>query len=249
LISLNTLSAEFVNRGSTTVASFCDGKPTYVCLCFADGSTQQSTANARFEVVGRKRLKLQSVAAKDLQVGDQVVLLNDDERAGFSERLLQAMDEGRLRKDKQTRSAWLTTLRALRSGNTTSITEIKQRMERHGIAVDASTIRTWFPPSSSDECGVPEGEAAFLAFAQALDISLPREVLSNWFAGINRLRINHRKIGRELVRAIRGAYLGRLDPISVAKMEKEWGVEAKMLLEAARVTTIDDVIPLDGINA
>jgi hypothetical protein len=29
-------------------------------------------------------------------------------------------------------------------------------------------------------------------------------------------------------------------------MEKEWGVEAKTLLEAARVATIDDVIPLGG---
>ena len=74
---------------------------------------------------------------------------------------------------------------------------------------------------------------------------MPRDILSDWFIDINRLRINHRKIGRELVRAIRGAYLGRIDPVSVAKMEKEWGVEAKTLLEAARVAIVDDVIPLD----
>ena len=41
--------------GAATATSIYAGKPTYVCLCFADGSTQQSTANARFEVVGRKR--------------------------------------------------------------------------------------------------------------------------------------------------------------------------------------------------
>lgn len=246
-ISLPSLSGEQSRRvAALTATSLYAGKPTYVCLCFADGSTQQSTAKARFEVVGRRRLKLQSVAAKDLHVGDQVVLLNDDERAGFSERLLQVMDEGRLRRDKQTRSTWLTTLRAVRSTNRISVSGIKQRMETQGITVDGGTIRTWLPPASSDECGVPETADAFLAFAQALDISLPRDILSDWFIGINRLRINHRKIGRELVRAIRGAYLGRLDPVSVAKMEKEWGVEAKTLLDAARVAIIDDVIPLDS---
>jgi len=244
-ISLPTLSGDSMRSGSVaTAASMYSGKPTYVCLCFADGSTQQSTANARFEVVGRKRLQLQSVAAKDLQIGDQVVLLNDDERAGFSERLLQAMDEGRLRNDKQTRSTWVLTLRAIRSGVKVSVPEIKQRMEHEGVVVDASTIRTWLPSASSHECGVPEGEDAFLAFAKAVEISMPRDILSDWFISINRLRINHRKIGRELVRAIRGAYLGRLDPVSVARMDKEWGVEAKTLLEAARVATIDDVIPL-----
>jgi hypothetical protein len=119
-------------------------------------------------------------------------------------------------------------------------------MENRGILVDGSTIRTWLPRASSEECGVPEGQGAFLAFARALDISIPDDTLADWFAGINRLRINHRKIGRELVRAIRGAYLGRLDPVSVAKMEKEWGVEAKALLEAAHVAIVDDVIPLEG---
>ena len=246
-ISLPTLSGDPSRAGSAaTAASLYAGKPTYVCLCFADGSTQQSTANARYEVVGRKRLQLQSVAAKDLHIGDQVVLLNDDERAGFSERLLQAMDEGRLRNDKQTRSTWVLTLRAIRLGVKVSVPEIKQRMENEGVAVDASTIRTWLPSAMSDECGVPEGEDAFLAFAKAVGILMPTDILSDWFISINRLRINHRKIGRELVRAIRGNYLGRLDPASVARMEKEWGVEAKTLLEAARVATIDDVIPLGG---
>ena len=244
-ISLQTLSGDSMRSAcAATAASMYPGKPAYVCLCFADGSTQQSTANSRFEVVGRKGLQLQSIAAKDLRIGDQVVLLNDDERAGFSERLLHVMDEGRFRNDKQTRSTWVLTLRAVRSGVKVSVPEIKQQMENEGVAVDASTIRTWLPSASSDECGVPEGEDAFLAFAKAVEISMPRDILSDWFISINRLRINHRKIGRELVRAIRGNYLGRLDPVSVARMDKEWGVEAKTLLEAARVAIIDDVIPL-----
>src|SRR5262249_39476008 len=109
-------------------------------------------------------------------------------------------------------------------------------------------IRTWLPPDSSEECGVPDREIVFLAFARALEMSIPAEILVDWFAAINRLRINHRRIGRELVRAIRGAYLDRLDPVTVAKMEHEWGVEAKVLLEAARVTIVDDIIPLAPVN-
>jgi len=245
-VSLPLFAGDTGGRGASTGTSTFSGKPTYVSLCFVDGSTWECTASARFEVVGRKRLQLQSIAAKDLHAGDQVVLLNDDEHAGFSERLLQVMDEGRFRDDKQTRSTWVTTLHAVRAANRAPAHEIKQLMENAGVVVDVSTIRTWLPSSSSDDCGVPESEEAFLAFAKAAGVALPPEILSDWFIGINRLRINHRKIGRQLVRAIRGAYHGRLDSASIAKMEKEWGVEAKTLLEAARLAVVDDVIPLGG---
>jgi hypothetical protein len=246
-ISLSSLTGDGAHHsGSGALGAAYTGKSTFVCLCFTDGSTQQVASNARFEVVGRQRLRLQSLAAKDLHVGDQVVLLNDDERAAFSEKLLQAMDEGRFRQYRQKRTTWMMTLRAALSDHTPSATDIKKRMEGEGVTVDPSTIRTWLRPTSSADCGVPEREKIFLAFAQALDITLPKEILTDWFNGINQLRIDHRRIGRELVRAIRGAYLGRLDPVTVAKMEREWGVEAKTLLEAARVGTIDDVIPLDA---
>jgi hypothetical protein len=244
-ISLPTLSENGMRpMGSGTTASTYGSKTAYVCLCFADGSTQETASNARFEVVGRKRLQLQSVPAKELEMGDQVVLLNDDERAGFSERLLRVMDEGRFRADREARSTWVTTLRAVRATYKVALPDIKQRIEKSGIDVDPSTIRTWLPTDSSEECGVPEGESAFLAFAHALEIAASADELRKWFAAINRLRINHRRIGRALVRAIRGAYLGRLDPVTVARMEKEWGVEAKALLEAARIGIVDDVIPL-----
>lgn len=245
-ISLPLFAGNSDHNSASVETSTCTAKPTYIFLCFVDGSTRECTANARFEVVGRRRLQLQSIAAKDLHAGDQVVLLNDDERAGFSERLLQVLDEGRFRSDKQTRSTWVTTLRAVRAANKLSVQNIKQHMEKEGIAVDVSTIRTWLPPPSSDDCGVPESEEIFLAFARAAGVGFPSDILSDWFTGINRLRINHRKIGRQLVRAIRGAYYGRLDSASVARMEKEWGVEAKKLLEAARLAVVDDVIPLGG---
>ena len=243
-ILLSTLLGDRIHDGKRgTIASRYAGKVTYFCVCYADGATQQVSANARFEVLGRKRLQLKTVAAKDLEVGDQVVLLHDDERAAFSERLLHVMDEGRYKNESQTRSSWIATIRAVRSVRPAPPSSIKARLDDAGIHTDVPTIRTWLPSSTSDDCGVPEREAVFLALAGALGLSLPAEVLKDWFAKINRLRIEHRRIGRELVKAIRGAYLGRLDPVSLARMEREWGVQAKTLLEAARVAVVDDVIP------
>lgn len=241
-ISLSSLFGE--GRHYSGAAIPYTGTAEYVCICFADGSMRQVTANARFEVLGRKLLQLKNVAAKDLHMGDQVVILKDDEHAAFSERLLHVLDQGRFLRDRQARSTWLTTLRAIRANNRVSVAEIRRRMESNGMSIDPTTIRTWLRLGPDDTCAVPEREDVFLAFARAVDMTLPKEVLREWFVGINRLRINHRRIGRELVRAIRGAYFSRLDPVSIAKMEREWGLEAKVLLEAAQVTTVDNVIAL-----
>jgi hypothetical protein len=246
-ISLSSLSGE---RGSSSSASTMThhygANASYVCICFADGATRQVAANARFEVLGRKRLQLKSVTAKELQIGDQVILVRDDERAAFSGDLLQLMDQGRLKEDSQTRSAWISMVRAVRASGKISASLIKKRMENAGIEVDLTTIRSWLPSATSDDCGVPESEAVFLAFAAALEIALPVDMLQQWYLAIKRLRIHHRVIGRELGKAIRGAYLGRLDAVTIARMEREWGVQARELLEAARVAVVDDVIPLSS---
>jgi hypothetical protein len=243
-ILLSSLFDDGKQRYPGPVAVQYTGTAQYVCILFTDGSMRQVSANSRFEVLGRRLLQLKNVAAKDLHMGDQVVILKDDERAAFSERLLHVLDQGRFHRDRQARSTWLTTLRAVRSNNRISVAEIRRRMESNGISIDPNTIRTWLRLGPDDACAVPEREDVFLAFAGAVDMTLPQEVLSEWFVGINRLRISHRRIGRELVRAIRGAYFSRLDPVSIAKMEREWGLEAKALLEAAQVTTVDSVIPI-----
>ena len=188
---------------STTMLRKYEGNASYVCVCFADGSSRQVAANGRFEVLGRKRLQLQSVPAKDLEVGDQVVLLRDDERAAFSEELLKVMDKGKLREDSQTRSTWITMVRAVRATNGISATTVKQRLERSGFAVDLATVRSWLPAAGSEECGVPEHEDVFLAFAESLELVLPTATLKDWFAGIKRLRTRHRHAGRELAKAIK----------------------------------------------
>jgi hypothetical protein len=242
-ISLSSLFPERHTSASFATNPETPGKPLYVCICFADGSARQVPANARFEVLGRKRLQLQSVTAKDLSVGDQVVLLHDDERAAFSEKLLRLLDQGKFRQGSSTRSSWINMIRLVRAQTAISATTIKRELETAGVCVHVTTVNSWLPSSAEDDCGIPDTLPVFLAFASALGIALPEDVLKQWFADIHRLRVDHRKIGRQLARAIRGAYLSRLDPVTVARMEREWGLQAKMLLEAARVAVVDDVIP------
>ncbi len=241
-ISLSALFPERTNARPTTPRSEHAHKPFFVCICFADGSTRQVPANARFEVLGRKRLQLQSVTARDLCSGDQVILLHEDERAAFSERLLRLLDQSKFSQAARTRSSWFNMIRLLRKQTGISPSSIQQHMRKAGIVVHMATVNSWLPSLSGDDCGIPHNLPAFLAFASAVGIALPEDLLRGWYADIHRLRVNHRKIGRQLARAIRGAYLNRLDPITVARMERDWGVQAKMLLEAARVAVVDDVI-------
>lgn len=242
-ISLSSLFPERQTSASSATHAENPGKPLYVCICFADGSTRQVPANARFEVLGRKRLQLQSVTAKELSVGDQVVLLHDDERAAFSEKLLHLLDQGKFRQGSSTRSSWINMIRLVRAQTSISATTIKRKLESASVSAHVTTVNSWLPSAVEDDCGIPDTLPVFLAFASALGITLPQETLRQWFADIHRLRVDHRKIGRQLARAIRGAYLSRLDPVTVARMEREWGLQAKMLLEAARVAVVDDVIP------
>ena len=48
--------------------------------------------------------------------------------------------------------------------------------------------------------------------------------LEDWFRDIRRLRVAHRNVGRDLAKAIKGAYLGQLDAPTLAKIDRDWGV-------------------------
>jgi hypothetical protein len=219
-----------------------------ILLFFTDGSSLQVSSNSRMEVLGRQRLKLQNLPAKDLHVGDQVVLLNEEEREAFSERLLKLLDDTAFKEESASRRQWLTLIQAMHAQRRISVSEVREGLAVLGFAVDAPTVRSWLPLRSVEGCGVPERSDMFLALASALGMTLGNEILLHWFRGIERLRKRHRRVGRDLARAIRGAYLGRLDPLSIAKMEKEWGIAARALLEAARVAVVDELIPLGVID-
>jgi hypothetical protein len=214
----------------------------FVSIYFIDGHVLESPSNARFEVLGKSRLRLQTVPARLLNPGDRVVTLHEDSRIMFSERLLAAMDEGKLRHESKVRAGWISLVRSVCTTNGVSASALKKSLEAEGLSADLATVRTWI--SEGAEYSIPESEPRFLALARALGLAIPEATLKGWFAAIDRLRVAHRRLGRHLVKAIRAAYLGRLDAGSIGRIERDWGVEAKKLLEAARVATVDCVVGL-----
>ena len=88
----------------------------------------------------------------------------------------------------------------------------------------------------------PDSLDKFLAFAEALEITLPRDVLEDLYADIRRWRDGHRKCGRYLVRTIRGAYSGRLDAPTLGRIERDWGMNARQLMQAVELATVDTVL-------
>jgi len=81
-----------------------------------------------------------------------------------------------------------------------------------------------------------------MAFADLLGVGLPEARLEEMFQAVRRWRILHRRDGRKLARVMRAAYMNRLDAVTLAKVEREWGFEVRRLLEAARVGVVDEVV-------
>jgi hypothetical protein len=81
-----------------------------------------------------------------------------------------------------------------------------------------------------------------LAYAEAFGISMTELALVKKYQAIKRWRIGHRAAGRHLVRAIRAAYLNRLDAVSQERLRREWGVDAFELVQSARVAVVDEVV-------
>jgi hypothetical protein len=72
-------------------------------------------------------------------------------------------------------------------------------------------------------------------------------MLRHYFSHIHEWRVRPRRAGREIAQAIRLAYTGRLGPASSARIEREWGVGVRALIEAAQVGIVDEVILPRGV--
>jgi len=212
-----------------------------VVIDIADGSSMEVQAQARFAVLGRSVLRLQSVAAKDLQPGDQVVVVEQDSRDAFSETVFRAVDDGKYKKQSTTRQMWLNLVSKFCSEKQLTPTKISRVLCQRGFDVDVTTVRAWVKSPSAEGASVPERLDWFRAFAEAIELAVPREVLDAWFKDIRQLRIAHRNVGRDLARAIRGAYLGQLAAPTLQRIERDWGVKTRELVTAARVATVDEV--------
>lgn len=212
-----------------------------VGLCFTDGTRLDVSRNARFELVGAGIKSLKNVAAADLKPGDQVIVLDESSRALYSELLLETLDKGPWKYHAEQRNAWLEMVHAVQSSTGNSVGTIGRRMAEMGQETDPQTIRTWLRNDRAI-AAVPDKRERFIAFARALWIQLPVAELESFYESINALRRAHRILGRELARAIRAAYVGRLSPASLQRIERTWGLGARELVESARIATVDEVI-------
>lgn len=217
-----------------------------VTLQFTDGSSLQTSPGARFDMLPTGVGGLRVVMAKELQPGDEVVLVEHDSRLAFSERLLASLDTGALKTAVEQRRYWLILAKSVYQTTKPKISQIAGRLTAEGFVVSPAAIRSWLAFDDDAAARVPQRRDMFLAFASALGIALPQEQLRELFGGIRRLRVMHRLAGRDLARAIRAAFLGRLDPATQARIERDWGVTALQLLHGARVATVDEIIVAPG---
>lgn len=213
-------------------------------LQFTDGSLLYVGPNARLEVVSGSRSGVISTCrAADLSPGDEVLVVDSDFQASFSQRLMEALDGTLLGNEAGHRSQWTNLVYAMRPS---SIKLLHERLVQSGVQVSYATVRTWIPSSPQDSAAAPLRWEEFNAFAFALGIRLPEEYLRQLYSSIRRLRVMHRKAGRTLVRVIRGAYLGRLHPGVLRQVQDQWGFGLRELVMSARIMTVDRVIKSEG---
>jgi hypothetical protein len=214
----------------------------YVAILLADGTRLDVPENARFEIVNGAALKLRRARASDLRAGDEILVLNDDSRAEFSDRLLTVVDSGPLASAATARQTWFEILKAVRAAHPLSIRKVAEGMTRQGQSVGEYNVRSWLPTVDDPSPLIPDSLDKFLAFANALQIVLPHEALVHLYTEIRRWRDGHRKCGRYLVRAIRGAYSARLDAPTLSRIERDWGMNARQLMQAVELATVDSVL-------
>lgn len=155
---------------------------------------------------------------------------------------MTVLDKGPLLREAQQRQLWMAIVRAIVAQRRPNLRDIWRQMAARGESVSYAAVRAWTTPSVETSGSVPSTYARFLTFADLLGIDLPQSQLAEIFQDIRRWRVLHRKAGRNLARVMRAAYLNRLDAVTLARVEREWGFEVRRLLEAAHVGIVDEVM-------
>jgi hypothetical protein len=213
-----------------------------VAIYLTEGTRLDARFNSRFDVLAPMGGRLRTVSAQDLQPGDEIVLLQEDSRALFSEQLMRTVDNGVLRDAAAEREMWLLIVKSVYETQRPNLREVTRRMSELGYPVNYATVRAWVTFTDDTLATIPNHRACFLAFAESFGIRMPEAELLKKFQGIKKCRIGHRAAGRHLARAIRAAYLNRLDAVSQERLKREWGVDAFELVQSARVAVVDEVI-------
>lgn len=238
-----------VMPGANLRDAHAQAAPDEAIIYLTDGTRLDVSVSTRFDVLGTIGDRLKKATAIELQPGDEIVLLHEDSRTLFSERLMAALDAGKLKEAADQRSWWLLLVKSERAGRRINLSAVTKWMAELGHDVNYATVREWTSFKDDSEARVPNTRARFMAFAQCLGISLQEEALLKMFQGIRRWRISHRAAGRRLAQAIRASYLDRLDAVAQERIKREWGVSVVELVHGAHVAVVDEVILPGGVTA
>jgi hypothetical protein len=137
---------------------------------------------------------------------------------------------------------WLSIIKSIKSTQKLNLRRVTQRMNELGQPVDYNTVRQWVNYTDESTATIPYQKNRFLAFAQALGITLPESMLLQKFNSIKRWRVGHRRAGRNLSKIIRAAYTNRLDAASKERLKREWGLDVLQLIQSAYTATVDEII-------
>lgn len=217
-----------------------------MAIYFTDGTVLDVTRNARFEILGKAGGHTKVVPADQLHIGDHVVVIDGMSHGLFSEQRIAALDDGPLRPLARSRKEWLTIVQGVYSARRPNLRELARTMVDAGEPVDYGTVRSWVTFSDPSDARTPMRWSRFKAFARIFGVALPDSVLREYFSNIKRWRVLHRKAGRDLARAIRAAYANRIGAVTLARIEREWGMTARQLITAARMLTVDDIVSNEG---
>ena len=100
----------------------------------------------------------------------------------------------------------------------------------------------------TEEASIPDRLDRFQTFAAALGIALPPEVLLGFVYWNTELPSQPSQVWSRASPSSSGCVLGRLEVPTLRKIESEWGLNARELVEGARVAILDEVILPEGID-
>lgn len=207
-----------------------------------DGTHLRVKGGRRFDVLRSSSPHPQLLTARELQVGDEVLVVRSSYQQTLSELLLEELDRTTLRPEAEARRDWVTIVQTTMSHFGLTVEKIARQLRSKGIRISRQRIRSWL--RDDDEETTPRDWVTFLLFARQAGVALPEEDVRRYFNAIKRWRVAHRTRGRAVVRAVRHAYFGGLSAADMARIGDEWGLGVRDLIEGCRVEEVEALIQL-----
>lgn len=206
-------------------------------LWLSDGSVLCVSDSHRIDVVRAGAPRPDTVAAGELREGDQVLLVRGDHQRTLSDLLLEDMDSFELTQEAAVRKMWIGLCRSTAYASRRSASAIARELRQRGLSVTPENVRCWL--KSGPEGRTPSNYKTFRAFSEVLGLQLNEDVLRHYFDAIRRWRVAHRKRGRDVVRLLRLAWFGGLSAGDLARIQEQWGLAVRDLVEGSRVAEVE----------